>query len=255
MKTTAVYFSATYTTKRITEYIASALSDKSSFIDITNDNSLQPISLSDDELLIVGIPVYGGRVPAIATERIKRFKGNNTPAVALAIYGNRHYDDALIELYDILTECDFRIVSAGAFIARHSIFTKVASDRPNEQDFNEMDSFAKETLSLINGGFTDITLTGNRPYKIPGPAAFFPTASRKCKSCNKCAKLCPTGAINTDDIRSVDKNKCIQCGRCVAICPNHSRRFWGHKFLVMSSRFNVTFAQPRPNELFYAQKR
>lgn len=117
MKVTTLYFSATYTTKRVVEAVAAGISDEVVTYDITNDTNTATVVVPHDEVLVVGVPVYAGRVPAMAVERLQRFKGNGTPAVVVAVYGNRHYDDAVLELHDIMTSCGFRTVAAGAFIA------------------------------------------------------------------------------------------------------------------------------------------
>ena len=117
MKITTIYFSATYTTRRVVEAVAANLSNEVTAYDITNDASTEEIAIPADELVVVGVPVYAGRVPAMAVERLRRFKGDITPAVVVAVYGNRHYDDAVLELHDMMTACGFRTVSAGAFVA------------------------------------------------------------------------------------------------------------------------------------------
>ena len=108
MKVTTIYFSATYTTCRVVEAIAANLSNEVTTYDITNDTSTDVVTSPADELVVVGVPVYAGRVPAMAAERLRRFRGENTPAVVVAVYGNRHYDDAVLELHDIMTEQGFR---------------------------------------------------------------------------------------------------------------------------------------------------
>ena len=97
MKITAIYFSATYTTKRVVEAVAANLSNEVTAYDITNDASTDEVAIPADELVVEGVPVYAGRVPAMAAERLRRFRGDNTPAIVVAVYGNRHYDDAIIE--------------------------------------------------------------------------------------------------------------------------------------------------------------
>ncbi len=114
------------------------------------------------------MPVYAGRVPAMAAERLRRFRGDNTPAVVVAGNGNRHYDDAVLELHDIMTEQGFRTVSAGAFIAQHSIFPKVGKARPDAEDMADIKAFAEKSAELVAKGFGEISLPGNRPYKVPG---------------------------------------------------------------------------------------
>ena len=179
MKITTIYFSATYTTKRVVEAVVKNLSNEVTAYDITSDASTDEVAITADELVVVGVPVYAGRVPAMAAERLHRFRGNNTPAVVVAVYGNRHYDDAVLELHDIMTECGFRTVSAGAFIAQHSIFPKVGKARPDADDMADIKLFAEKSAELVAKGFGKISLPGNRPYKVPGGIPIWPTAVPK----------------------------------------------------------------------------
>ncbi len=253
MKVTTLYFSATYTTKRVVEAVAAGLSNEVVSYDITNDTATDAVIVPREELLVVGVPVYAGRVPAMAAERLRRFKGEKTPAVVVAIYGNRHYDDAVLELHDIMTECGFRTVAAGAFIAQHSIFPKVGAARPDAEDLAEIKSFAEKSLAVLAGDFGAINIPGNRPYKVPGGIPIWPTASRKCNGCGACAKLCPTGAIDPAAPKGVNKEKCIKCGRCIVVCPTKARRFYGIKYSLAAARFNAAFAARRANEMWFAE--
>lgn len=253
MKVTALYFSATYTTKRVVEAVAKFLSNEVATYDITNDRATDEVELSTDEVLVVGVPVYAGRVPTMAVERLHRFRGNNTPAVVVAVYGNRHYDDAVLELHDMMTECGFRTVAAGAFIAQHSIFPKVGAARPDAEDMADMKIFAEKTSELLRDDFGDITIPGNRPYKVPSGAPIWPTASKKCTACGACARLCPTGAIDPAAPKGVNKEKCIKCGRCIVVCPAKARRFYGIKYSLAARRFNSAFAARRENEMWFAE--
>lgn len=253
MKLTTLYFSATFTTKRVVEAVAAGLSDQVVAYDITNDPSTETVVIPSDELLVVGVPVYAGRVPAMAAERLRRFKGDNTPAVVVAVYGNRHYDDAVLELHDLMTECGFRTVSAGAFVAQHSIFPKVGAARPDAEDLADIAAFAHQTAELLAKGFGAIALPGSRPYKVPGGIPIWPTASRKCTACGACARRCPTGAIDPVAPKGVDKTKCIKCGRCIVVCPTKVRRFYGIKYSLAAARFNSAFAARRKNEMWFAE--
>lgn len=253
MRVKAIYFSATFTTRRIVEIIATNISNDIEYFDITNTKPSSDTTFSADDLVIFGIPVYAGRVPEIARQRILSFKGNNTPAIAIAVYGNRHYEDALLELYDLLKGLNFKIISAGAFIAQHSIFPKVATSRPDKIDFEKITEFTSKSKKLINIKCSNIEIPGNRPYKIPGDIPIWPTGSKRCNSCGICVKKCPTGAIDPNSPRSVNRQLCIKCGRCVAVCPTKSRRFYGIKYSLAAAKFNLTFSQRREPEMFYAE--
>ena len=50
-----------------------------------------------EDLLVLAYPAYGGRMPALLEETMTHLAGENTPAVVLAVYGNRAYEDALLE--------------------------------------------------------------------------------------------------------------------------------------------------------------
>ena len=118
--------------------------------------------------------------------------------MAIAVYGNRDYDDALLELSDILSKNGFQVLSAGAFIAQHSIFPKVGAHRPDTEDFHQMNVFADETKKIIGkdaAKLLPIHIRGNRPYKIPGSIPIYPSGTKSCMECGKCATLCPTQAI------------------------------------------------------------
>ena len=256
MKLTSVYFSATYTTRKVVEYISGKLSNEMATYDITNDTSDDEVLLSENDLLVVGIPVYAGRVPSMAVNRIRRFKGKRTPAVALAIYGNRDYDDALLELSDILSDNGFKVISAAAFIAQHSIFPKVGAGRPDASDYKLMDEFADETLHILrqeDKNLLPIHIRGNRPYKIPGSIPIYPSATKTCKECGKCVSLCPVGAIPASNPRMVDEEKCIKCGRCIVVCPSHSRGFKGFKYMLASLKFNQAFKARKEPDFFLAR--
>ena len=178
MKITTVYFSATYTTHRIVSHLAKRLSEEVIECDITNDTPSKEIVIPKEEVLVVGIPVYAGRVPEMAVERIRRFKGEGTPAIAVAVYGNRDYDDALLELSDLLSDNGFQVISAGAFIAQHSIFPKVGAHRPDAEDYHQINVFADESNKILNKHLEKllpIHIPGNRPYKIPGSIPIFPS--------------------------------------------------------------------------------
>lgn len=80
----------------------------------------------------------------------KNLKGSNTLAIIAAVYGNRHYDDALLQMKDILTERGFCVIAAGAFIAEHSVFPSVATRRPDEGDKAAMKKFAAKCCQLLS---------------------------------------------------------------------------------------------------------
>ena len=254
MKTHVVYFSATYTTRAICEQIANAWTFETQVYDVTNDDSLQEVQIPSEDVLVMGIPVYAGRIPTMAVERLQRFKGQHTKAIAVAVYGNRDYDDALLELTDMLHDNGFQVIGAGAFIARHCIFPQVATHRPDAEDKVVIDRFATRCHTLLmqdTSHLPTIQVKGNRPYREPGKAALRPTSDEACNACGKCARLCPTGAISLANPPQTDNEKCIACGRCIVVCPTQSRNFRGEIYEGAAQKFNAAFGARREAEVFY----
>ena len=222
MKITTVYFSATYTTHRIVGHLAKRLSEEVTECDITNQAPTKEVIIPKDEVLVVGIPVYAGRVPQISLERLSALKGNGQKAVAVVVYGNREYDDALLETKDALEANGFRVVAAAAFIAEHSIVRSIAAGRPDAEDEALCRQFAADVMAKADDAVI-VQVPGNNPYKELNPSAFHPAASESCVKCGVCAQQCPVGAIPLDDPSQTNNDLCINCMRCVQVCSASSR--------------------------------
>ena len=143
---TGVYFSPTGSTKRVTEWITERIAGnrEAECLDLTDAASSRPdYTFTEHELAVVGVPVYGGRVPETARERLQKIHGKRTPAVLIVTYGNRAYEDALLELSDILKEQGFIPAAAAAVVTEHNIAHVYGTGRPDEKDKKEMTAFAE----------------------------------------------------------------------------------------------------------------
>ena len=127
-----IYFSPSSTTKKVVEQIANNFSQEKETYDLLNFNSEK--EFSNEDIAIVGMPVFAGRIPKSARKRLEKIKGNNTPAIAVANYGNAHVTDALLELVDLLEENKFNVVAAATTVSHHSIFDGVAVGRPDSEE-------------------------------------------------------------------------------------------------------------------------
>lgn len=238
---TLVWFSATSTTKKIVQTVASEFAGEINTRDITPaDSDCNEALNAESDLLIVGMPVYAGRIPASAAEKLRCLKGYGVPAIAVVAYGNREYDDALLELCDLLSENGFKVVGAGAFIAQHSIFPKVAADRPDSSDIRKISEFAKECRRKVEQDDWSIKseIKGNRPYKTPGNIPLHPKGSRfKCKKCGACVCLCPVKAIPLEAPHTTISERCISCGQCISACPASARRYRGLLYKIAGKKF------------------
>lgn len=256
-KLSSVYFSATYTTRKIVRLIVKELNiSEVKEHDITQGAPSKDIPIESNELLIVGVPVYAGRIPQQAVAALKKFKGDSTPAIIVCVYGNRHYDDALIELKDIFEANNFKLISAGTFIATHSIFPEVAKNRPDETDQHIIKEFAKKSLALLEGiedisTLPEIKVKGNHPYREAGKVPLHPKGNKKCDECGTCVRLCPVKAIDEKDPKKTDADKCISCARCIVVCPQHSRHFGKIIHSIASRKFVAANSVRKEPEVVY----
>ena len=251
-----VYFSPTHTTEKIARAIAEGIGMKRRIeTDLTLDESVSAIEINHS-LTILATPVYKGRVAPVALQRMKRLKASGSPVILVVVYGNRDYEDALVELRDMAIELGFTPLSAGAFIGEHSYSTPqrpIAAGRPDADDLYQAMQFGKDSLSKLertNLPVPAFYIKGNVPYKpfITGtPSA--PVCNENCFVCGECVEVCPTHAIRiSPDGTSIetDVNRCIRCCACVKVCPNGAR-VYDNPFAAF---LHENFSARREPELF-----
>lgn len=223
------FFSPTGTTRTLTEAVAegvSAAAEVSAIcVDVT-ERAFEGV-IDADVLTVVGVPVFAGRVPPTAVARLEALQGNGAPVIAVVVYGNRAYEDALVELVDVLAARGFNVVAAGAFVARHSIVIDIAEGRPDIADIEAATSLGWQVVEKLRNQGLDqastLEVPGNRPYKEYKPLPMHPSAGRACTACGACAKACPVGAIPEQNPKRTEANICISCMRCVVVCPYNAR--------------------------------
>lgn len=248
-----IYFSPTGGTKKVTDILADEWNCQKTEIDLTvPDTKYEEIIFTEDDVCMIAIPVFEGRVPKTAVTRLKKMKGNRSTAIMVAVYGARAVDDAMIELKDILEEQGF-CCRAGIFaIAEHSILHIYGQGRPDDNDRAKLKEFSKEIKEkYLSGSLSDsVCVPGNRPYTEMGGMPYTPTANESCILCGKCAADCPAEAIPKDNPRATDPEKCIFCMRCVVKCPTHARDFDPNLIRSFQEKMAPVFAGERHNELF-----
>ena len=214
MRVFDIVFSPTGGTERASGYIANALEGETVAVDLTDSGlGFRTVAMTKEDVAVIAVPSYGGRVPAVAAERLGMMRGNGAQAVLVCVYGNRAYEDAA-------KGAGFRVIAAVSAIAEHSIVRQFAAGRPDPQDAAQLAGFANQIQQKISAGdASEPAIPGNRPYKKAGGAGMVPKATKECTACGACAAACPVGAIDKDDPKRVDKKTCISCMRCVAVCP------------------------------------
>ena len=214
-------------------------------IDLTHAAG-KSVTLPADAAAVFAVPVYGGRVAPAALERLREIRGEGTPAVVLAVYGNRA----------------FVPVAAGAFVGEHSYSTPgtpIAEGRPDAQDLAEATAFgARIGQKLAQGETRPIDaaklrephtpllsklrfirfVLGYRRRQKRNPVALLPAGdATRCTQCGRCVALCPTQAIARGDELHTDPARCIRCCACVKGCAFGARTFETPFAAVLSRNF------------------
>lgn len=257
-----IYFSPTRTTQKVLEGIARGLGfSTANHVDLTGPESpRQDYEPVRGELAVLAAPVYGGRLPVDAVARLKRVRGENSPAVVVVVYGNRAYEDALLELRDLALETGFTPVAAGAFIGEHSysrVSLPVAVGRPDGQDLELAEAFGKAVRDKLRAMQTldavePIGVPGNFPYhelnilQNIGPS----TNMETCTLCQECAAVCPTAAITFGDTVTTDPGACIRCCACVRACPVGARALDDPRVMKLITWLNANCRERRAPETY-----
>ncbi|BCS89705.1 EFR1 family ferrodoxin [Pseudodesulfovibrio sediminis] len=256
------YFSPTKTTETILHDIAKGIGPETlDVIDITrSDARQQPLKVAEDELLIVGVPVYMGRVPALVGEWLNALEASNTPAVCVVVYGNREFDDALIELKEWITGQGCVPIAGAAYIGEHSFSDSglpTAQGRPDQDDRTHAEAFGQAIVKKMHSvsaisQFAPIEVPGNHPYK--GKTTLwdvnFIAVSEECGQCGICADVCPVEAIAPEDSSRIDEVKCITCCACIKSCPQNARSIKPGPVNDAQKRLNTNCKAPKKPEWF-----
>ncbi len=253
MKVIQIIFSPTGGTRQVAETIISQWDIPVNEIDLTNaQNDFSAFDFTGDDIAVISVPSYGGRVPALAAERIKRIHGNGTRCIIVCVYGNRAYEDTLVELNDIAEQSGFYVAAAVGAVAEHSIIRQYAAGRPDQQDKRELQSFGEKIFNKIKKSDCSsvLQIPGNRPYKKTGGVGLVPKADQHCTSCGLCARNCPAQAISKTNLKTADSKKCISCMRCVTECPELARKVNGAMVSIAALAIKNACSKRKSNELY-----
>lgn len=247
-----ITFSPTGGTKKVADFLATELSKDIRHIDLSDSNEdFNKFSLKNEDTAIVAVPSYSGRVPITAAERISKIQGNGAKAIIVCVYGNRAYEDTLVELHDIVQQAGFSVISGIAAIAEHSIAHRYATNRPDNNDYGILKEFAgKISDKLKRNDFSTPAIPGNRPYRKIASVGIVPKVTKACNKCGLCASRCPVGAIDKNNPAKVDKKLCFSCMRCVAVCPHQARKVNGLLLSIVNMMLKKSCAVRKECELY-----
>lgn len=252
MKYCEICFSPTGGTQKVSDLIVTGLTDEIFQIDLTcAQSNFTNVQLTNKDVVLIAVPSYSGRVPETAAARIAQLQGNGARALLVCVYGNRAYEDTLVELRDIVCQAGFKVIAAVAAVAEHSIARRYAAGRPDEEDRTQLAAFARQIAQKIASGDTcEPKISGHRPYRKAGATGIVPKPTKACINCGVCARKCPVGAINPTDSRKVDKKACISCMRCVTVCPHSARKINRFLLFLVNAMLKKACSQRKANELY-----
>ena len=243
----SVYFSATGTTEKVVGAAAKAVAEglgaqQQKYCFNLPAAREQELTFGPDDLVVLGVPVYAGRVPNLIMPYIKeKIHGGGALAVPVVLYGNRNFDDGLMELRNLARDNGFHPIAAAAIVGEHSFSTTLGAGRPDGDDMALVAKLAEETVTkvkvLTEAPAEAVAVEGCdpiRPYYTPRDRNGEPirdflkakpvTDPDKCVKCGLCARLCPMGSIDPADVSNV-AGKCIKCCACVKKCPTGAKYF------------------------------
>ena len=273
----AVFFSPTGNTRKAVVEIADVIARREGIavreIEFTLPGAREEVrKFEAGELVIFGTPVYAGRIPNKILPAVQTlFEGNGALAVPVVTFGNRSFDNALIELRIELEQHGFHTIAGAAFVAEHVFSNKLAAGRPDEKDLELIRRFAGDVAEKIKGleegpldGMAEIPAPAAvkgiepvpayyRPLQEDGSPANFlkakPKTSDSCNDCGICARVCPMGSISPEDYRTVT-GICIKCQACVKSCPVHAKFFDDPVMLSHTRMLEQHYERPAENEVF-----
>jgi len=257
-----VCFSPTGTTRTVVQGIARGIDQNTvELIDITTpDARKRHLQTSENEMLVIGVPVYMGRVPALLTDWLHTIEARNTPTVCVVVFGNRAYENALLELKNILKERGCIPIAGAAYVGEHSFSSSempTAEGRPDASDLSHAEEFGQK----INEKLLSITSVDHvSEMDIPGDYPYggitklwevdFIEVGDECTQCGVCAEGCPVGALDPEDSNLIDEEKCITCCACIKNCPQDARTMKSGPVKDAAMRLVELYGERKEPEVF-----
>lgn len=228
LKVRAAVFSPTGGTMNAAYLLASMLGENPEMIDqVPLASRQETISFAKDELAIFAAPAYAGKIP-YAPNLFENCKGDQTPCVLVASFGNRAAENCCAQMHKLATDNGFVVIGAINIVTPHIFGARAGHSRPDVQDVKELRAFADEILKkLASGAPAPITVEGDPA--INGKPTIKSVIDHqldatKCVMCGLCVNNCPVGAIDAKTL-AINSEPCVECQRCSHICPVAARTY------------------------------
>ncbi len=279
-----VYFTGTGTTKKVVEAIGEAIyttlyngrKNEKGFDGISDskislncvdfslpDKRKKTLVFDEKTLVVMGMPVVAGRMPNLIKKEIK-IVGNGALAIPVVLYGNRDFQDSLIELKDLMEDSGCKPIGAAAFIGEHSFSTVLAKGRPDDLDIEEATKFGCDIGKRVlykEEPFSKWEEVGNpkpyfgyyKPMKEDGTFIDIrhvkPVTNEDCILCMKCVLGCRMGAIEKNNPNLVS-GTCMKCCYCIKNCPVSAKEFNDESFVYHKEDLESKYLRKKNNKIF-----
>lgn len=245
-----ITFSPTGGTQKVADLLAAEFAQTGKTVDLLEN--IRETTFSADDICLIAMPAFGGRVPSICEQRMEKLRGNGAKAILVAVFGNRAIDDTLLEMKELALAAGFVPVAGIEAVAEHSILRKFGAGRPDAEDAAELKDFAHRIKTTMETGAVsaDLAVPGSTPHKERVNGSMKPYGGSTCNSCGLCVWRCPARAIPSDDPKSVDKEKCISCLHCIAVCPRSARRLAPELLAASEEKMAPLLSGRKENKLY-----
>ena len=258
-KVVKIVFSPTGASQKAAGLLADAFAGEQTTIDLCQPSALhdgaaaglQAAGPAAGDVCIIAMPCYGGRLPQIAAQRLSALRGNGCPAVICVTFGNRAFEDSLLELADLAAAAGFEASAACALACEHNIVNEFGRGRPDSFDIGQIREFAAAAADKVASGRRGLpVLPGRRPYKEwKSGQTPITVDEQKCTACGTCLRGCPACAISASG-RKTDASACIGCMRCIKLCPQGSRSLPAEYLAKLRGHLEPLCRERKANQFF-----
>ena len=112
-----IVFSPTGGTEKVTKTITKFWNEVKDVDLSKTDLDFSSISFTKEDIAVIAMPSFGGVAPQLALDRLARIKGNQCKCAIVAVYGNRAYENTLVQMEDYAVKAGFHGIAAVSAVA------------------------------------------------------------------------------------------------------------------------------------------